>query len=261
MPFREAIDRFENAVQRAGDAVADLFETAGNAVGTAWPGSILAGATNMAGAVVKGLFGVAGGVPGGVLKIVTGAPRSGAVDIGANIAGALIVFGGKLLSLVQRILYLQSTERRLTPEEAERLRSVFGDSLSLYNVRIIDGRSGIFALSGRAFTLGNTIYMKKETRPSVLIHECVHVWQYQHLGPRYAMDALGAQLIHGNGAYDWAEEPARGRTDWCEFNLEAQAECIEDLWKQGAPENAALTSLRARLSARLSRRLSTASRK
>ena len=260
MPFPQRIDRFENAVQRAGDAIADLFETAGNAVGGAWPGSIVAGATNLTGATIKGLFGVAGGIPGGILKIVAGAPRSGAIDIGANVAGALIVFGGKLLSLVQRILYLQSSDRRPTPEEAERLRNVFGDSLSLYNVRIIDGRSGIFALSGRAFTLGNTIYMKKETRPSVLIHECVHVWQYQHLGPRYAMDALGAQLKYGMAAYDWQQEPLRGCADWTEFNLEAQAEHIEDLWKEGATESAALASLRARLSARLSRRLSAPAR-
>ena len=246
--MRRRIDRFQHAVQTAGDAIADLFETAGNALR-------IGALTNLLGALVKGVFGIIGAVPGGVAKLVAGAPLSGLVDIGASIFGALIIAGGMLLALVQRLLFLQSGARRLTASEVETLRRVFGESLSLYNIRIVDGRSGIFALSGRAFTLGNTIYMKKETRPSVLIHECVHVWQYQNLGPRYAADALGAQLIYGMRAYDWRDEPARGRGEWLDFNAEAQAEHIEDCWKESDTEAEAMRCLRAQLNARWSRRL------
>lgn len=255
------IDVVEERIQAAGDAVADLIETAGNAVHDAtvpWPGGIVPGVTNLAGAVVKGLFGVAGAAAGGVLKIVTGRPRAGAIDIGSSIAGALIVFGGTLLALVQRVFFLQNGETRLTSEEAARLREVFGDSLSLYNIRVIRGRGGIFDLSGRAFTLGNTIYMKRETRPSVLVHECVHVWQYQNLGPRYAADALAAQLVHGMSAYDWREEEGRGHATWRELNREAQAEHIEDVVRDDIRTpfaTASLAALRGQLNARWSRRL------
>jgi hypothetical protein len=62
----------------------------------------------------------------------------------------------------------------------------------------------------------------------VLVHECAHVWQYQHLGPRYAFDAVWAQLRRGRSAYDWAAELGRGR-QWRDFNREAQAEFLQDI--------------------------------
>jgi len=54
-------------------------------------------------------------------------------------------------------------------------------------------------------------------RPDILVHECVHVWQYQNIGSRYTMDALGAQAVYGAGAYDWEAELARGNSDWNDF--------------------------------------------
>jgi hypothetical protein len=58
------------------------------------------------------------------------------------------------------------------------------------------------------------------------------VWQYQNLGSRYTMDALGAQAILPN-AYDWQAEITNGHTRWTDFNKEAQAELIEDGWING----------------------------
>ena len=91
------------------------------------------------------------------------------------------------------------------------LRKVFYNSLALYNIRLIEGWSGAFGINDRAFTLANTIYMKRNdpaVRPDILVHECVHVWQYQNIGSRYTMDALGAQAIYGDAAYDWEAELA-----------------------------------------------------
>ena len=64
----------------------------------------------------------------------------------------------------------------------------------------------------------------------------MHVWQYQNLGSRYATDALGAQQYYGGGAlaYDWTLEFARGNTTWLQFNKEANAAFMEDVWVEGA---------------------------
>ena len=95
------------------------------------------------------------------------------------------------------------------------LAKVFGGSVALYNVRIVEGRSGVFGANQRPFTLGNTIYMKR-TEPArfadMLVHEVVHVWQYQHLGPRYTAD-LGAQARYGEegrAPSHWEAGLARG---------------------------------------------------
>jgi len=181
--------------------------------------------------------------------------------IGASIAGAILLILGTLVSMLQRLLLLQGPVRALSKTEEESLRKIFGDSLALHKVRIIAGRSGLFGLNTRAFTLGNTIYMKSFTATDVLVHECVHVWQYQHFGPRYAIEALTAQYQRGSAAYDWQAEAARGKSDWREFNREAQAQLIQDVWLRGVSTldekhsqlvTAALTSLRAKKSMRTS---------
>ncbi len=184
--------------------------------------------------------------------------------IGASIAGTVILILGTLVSRIQRLLFLQNQPRSLNQTEEELLRGVFDDSLALDNIRIIEGRSGLFGVNSRPFTLGNTIYMKAYTAPEILVHECVHVWQYQHFGPRYAAEALGAQLLLGDSAYNWKAELARGKSEWSEFNKEAQAQMIQEIWMQrnssAAHQHdelaaATLKSLRTRKNTRPSRSL------
>jgi hypothetical protein len=126
----------------------------------------------------------------------------------------------------------------------------------------------VFGTNQRPFTLGNTIYLKGvdlTERPDILVHEVVHVWQYQHEGPRYTTDALGAQLVYGwngRGAYDWEAELARGRTDWAELNKEAQGAFVQHLWAGKEPTAdhpelgaAALATIQGRRTLRLSSRI------
>jgi hypothetical protein len=268
-------DVAEAVVTVVGDVAADVIETAGNGVQDAagfideqasqlplvgpvlsgfpaYLGDVVAGATNLAGAVVKGVVGIAGGLVAGAIRIVGGVlvldadlVLKGLIDIISSIAGAVVLIMGQLVSFIQRLLQLQSDDRPLTKEERAMVREVFHKSLALYNVRVVEGRSGLFGVfdrttEGAGLTLGNTIYMKR-TRPerfrSVLIHECVHVWQYQTVGARYTTDALGAQWRYGRGprgAYDWLVELAeRGHERWWEFNEEAQAEFMQDVWDSG----------------------------
>jgi hypothetical protein len=49
----------------------------------------------------------------------------------------------------------------LTEEEKIRLRNVYRGSVSLYNVRIIDGWAGLATVTTRSPTLGFRIYMRR----------------------------------------------------------------------------------------------------
>jgi hypothetical protein len=262
---KDAADAVEEVANDAGEAVSDFVETVGNGIedglaGIAdearkvpvvgsvlggvcrWIGGAISGALDLVGAAVKGVLGVVGGILGGVLRIVGGILRldpgpilQGLGDIFSGIGGAVLVILGKLVALVQVVLLIQDTERPLTAEERRLLRLVFHRSIALHNVRLVPGRAGVFGVNDRPFTLGNTVYLKgrdPRKEPELLVHECVHVWQYQNEGARYASDALAAQAVEDD-AYAWEDEISRGHTKWVDFNREAQAQLFEDTYTDG----------------------------
>jgi len=156
-----------------------------------------------------------------------------------SVNGVLMV-GGTLLSRTQEALGLEPRGRRLSLEEQQLLRRVFGDSIHLDAVRIKQGDAGVFSLSDRPFTLGNTIYFKS-TRVSLpaLVHEMVHVWQSQKGGPDYSSESLWGQSV-GEG-YDW-EKGRLGGKSWSELNPEQQAQLIQDAYRAGLHEGRASRS-------------------
>ena len=142
-----------------------------------------------------------------------GQARAGLIDIGSSFAGGVIVIAGKAASLVQSIFLVEAQGRGLTAEEIKLLRRVFRNSIAYYNVRLVEGRAGLFGLNPRPFALGNTIYLKDRNvsrEPDLLVHEITHVWQYQRIGARYTSDALGAQFFVDD-AYNWEKEVGRGK--------------------------------------------------
>ncbi|MBI2714035.1 MAG: hypothetical protein HYX37_06210 [Rhizobiales bacterium] len=261
-----AVETVVNAVE---EVVTDVVETVGNAVSDAagavgdflsgvpliggalsavfhWIGDVVSGVTDLVGAVIKGYFGIVGGVIGGLIRVIGGGIGGlfngdgsvfvkGLGDIVSGYAGAIVVVGGKLIGLVQSVIPLQWGKRPLTRSEKEILKRVFRGSVALYNIRIIEGFAGVYSINPYPFTLGNTIYLKDvdpAKSPAILVHECTHVWQYQNHGTRYASDAIGAQWFV-NDAYNWEKELARGNTQWQDFNAEAEAEFMEDVYAQG----------------------------
>lgn len=259
----------EDVVNAVEEAVADVLETVGNFIEDVltafgdwlgglpvfggilrgsfhWIGDVISGAFDLAAAIVKGVLGIVAGIVAGVLRVIGGGIGGllawdgrpfvkGSGDILSGIFGAVVVIGGKAIAVIQQIIPLQWGERALTDEEREVLERVFRRSVALYNVRIIEGFAGLFSLNDRPFTLGNTIYMKDRdpaAEPGLLIHECVHVWQYQNIGTRYASDALAAQWFTTD-EYDWEREIGRGNSRWVDFNREAQGKFFEDLYDEG----------------------------
>lgn len=129
---------------------------------------------------------------------------------------------------------LPGTRPLLDTEEAL-LRKVFGAGLKYPPVRLTRMSTIVAAINGsRAFTLRNTLHLPARNYnamaqyPSLLVHEMVHVWQYQHDGLSYAPNALWAQVA-GDG-YDFAKALRQGKP-WRKMNPEQQAQMIQEAFR------------------------------
>ncbi|HEV7761485.1 MAG TPA: hypothetical protein VGO78_20910 [Acidimicrobiales bacterium] len=218
--------------------------------GTDLVSTVVKAVVELVAAVVTGLLRLAGGLVVGTMGAVGpdrhrsdgSEPRpdrrtfaQGLGEVGASLAGPLLLCLSKLLALVQAVLLSQRGERPLTADERALLRRIYRGSVALYNVRVVDGFAGLFSFNKRPFTLGNTIYMKRrepERYAATLVHECAHVWQNQHVGSRYAVQAVWAQMTEDD-AYRWSDELARGNRRWLDFNREAQAQLLMHVWQRG----------------------------
>ncbi|HUR76855.1 MAG TPA: hypothetical protein VMZ22_02830 [Acidimicrobiales bacterium] len=263
----------EAASNALAEVAADALETPGNAVRAAcdlisvgWLGDVVASFSDLAAAAVKAVLGAAGGSAAGAVRMAGGAIMrdtrlltQGAADVGASVTGGVLSVGAAAVSGVQVLTLFERSSRRLTADELSVLRGIFGRSISFFNVRVVDGRAGVFDVNNRPFTRNNRIYLKGGGMQT-LVHECVHVWQYQHHGTRYMGDALGAQVFVED-AYNWEREFTRGKTKWNEFNAEAQAAFIDALYAYGEPTDhaeparEALAVIRSARNFRLSSRL------
>jgi hypothetical protein len=254
-----------------GDAIGAIFESIGNfiagildAIGDLlgnipligpflrglfhWLGTIVAAAFDLVGTFFKAIFNFVGAFLAGLVRVVLGGIGGllawdgrifveGLGDMLAGFLGAVFAIFLKAVGFIESIFGGHFAERVPTQAELGMLANVYRSSVNLANVRIIDGREVITTVNGgRAITIGNKIYMAG-TMPSLydetLVHECCHVWQNQHVGTRYLADALGAQIFVRPDAYRWQDEPGRGNHRWQDFNREAQAEFIMDVFKSG----------------------------
>jgi hypothetical protein len=252
--IKKAGNAVAKAVNKAADAVADIVETIGNGIGDGltwlsekipdggvlgWLGDVISGVMTVLAGLVKALGAIVGGLLSGIIKIVGGIVTldldgilEGFGDIGSGIAGGVIALGGAAIALVQ-VIFTVGRPRALNRAEHQLVDLVFQDSIATYNVRVVDGYAGVFSLNARPFVLGNTIYMKgysAATDPATFVHECVHVWQNQHAGSRYAAEALASQWW--GVKYDWEAE-ANAAKDWDYFEREAQGEFVESVFRSG----------------------------
>ena len=131
--------------------------------------------------------------------------------------------------------------RPLLELEIDLLRKVFGPGLKYLVVRLTRMSGVVASINGsRAFTLRNTIHLPAKAYnamaqyPSLLVHEMVHVWQYQHEGWTYATDALWAQI--GGDGYDFAKALRQGKP-WKKMNPEQQAQMIQEAFRLGYFDN------------------------
>lgn len=242
-----AVDAVGSAIEDGIDAVANAAENApgvGGAMSSVfrWAADAIASTADAVGSVVRAAGDLVGGVVRGVIAVATGAVtldldriKDGALGVAAAVAGSILVAAGKAVEVLQDVTRIQAPKRRLTMTEYGILCRVFHRSVALDRIRIVEGRAGLFGINDRAFVLGYTIYLKDHDvseAPGLLVHECTHVWQYEHVGSSYTAEALGAQQFLED-AYDWEAEIARGNLEWVYFNREAQAGFLEHLYVSG----------------------------
>jgi hypothetical protein len=159
-----------------------------------------------------------------------------------SITGTIIYCSLMLVDAVQTLLGIQAKKRPLTAQERDILQRVFGNSLHYDRIRIATGKAGLFSTlntQSRPFVIGYNIYMLKHFSVSTLVHECVHVWQYQHGGTRYignsALHQLYARFIDKRyDPYCWKEPLRACGGDWQALPcVEAQAQFIQDVFELG----------------------------
>jgi hypothetical protein len=135
---------------------------------------------------------------------------------------------------------IKFNSRPLTAEELQLAQSVFGDTIRYRRVRIDE-----YALLGPAryrfcyvsFYLINSWGKMHE---ALLVHELVHVWQYEHVGMVYISRALAAQRSKEGYNYGGVAALLRAKEAGgalLDFNYEQQAEIISDYFriKNGRP--------------------------
>jgi hypothetical protein len=135
-------------------------------------------------------------------------------------------------------LWIRSHSLELLPEERGFLAAFFGPGLDLARLRL---REGGPAAWGSTRAVGQTIFFDGRARfaaqrhtprgRSLLVHEAVHVWQYQHIGWRYAVGSVAEQfrawlrLGSRRGAYLYCLSPER---PFQTYGYEQQAQMIQD---------------------------------
>jgi hypothetical protein len=170
--------------------------------------------------------------------------RRQAVAVGGWIINAFIrvidLLGGP--ELVEWALRAVSRSTPLTNVEVESGKQVLGArGLRWSDVRICEGGllAPIFRRNeGRAFTVFHSIAMPdaghaSRERLEIVVHELVHVRQYEVAGSAYIVEALWAQSTDGyeyGGVAGLRRDRRRGRF-FCHYNREQQAQIIQDYYQ------------------------------
>jgi len=207
-----------------------------------WLGTVFSAGFDLVAILISGLVNLFANLLGGTVRILTSLlgmnmqlMRKGALNILFGFFGTVVASVAKLIALIQALLFLQMGERPLTEPEKEIMRRVYRDSIAVKNIRIVTGFVGLFSTNNRPFTLGHRIYFRDidpAKDPALFAHECCHIWQFQRDGVRYIIEALWAQWTVKD-AYSWEAELARGHARWQDFNLEAQAQFVQDVYNGG----------------------------
>jgi hypothetical protein len=124
--------------------------------------------------------------------------------------------------------YTKSHTRLLSSAEKNLGKSIFGNSIR-WDLVVIDEKA-LSSKTMKATYVGfNTINASSKMRNAVLIHEFIHVWQYQHCGALYIARALAAQ--RSKEGYNYAHNPDwRSATSIFDFNAEQMGDIVEDYY-------------------------------
>jgi hypothetical protein len=148
--------------------------------------------------------------------------------------GALIFVLIISIDFIQTIFGFEK-KRKLTEDEIKVLEPIFGDSLLYFLIRIVEKPGILRSIDGnpRAFTIGYNIYPPVNSMKT-LVHECVHVWQFQYAGTQYIGQSMVQQAIGGKATYDWKTTMGQDDNAWYLLDSnEAKASFIDNVFSDG----------------------------
>ena len=127
--------------------------------------------------------------------------------------------------------FFKYNTRPMTKTEIAMAQSVYGDTIDYTQVRIDERAYAGPKYFRFCYVSFNLINSWGAMYPSILIHELMHVWQYQKMGAIYMIRALIAQ--HTHCGYDYGGIQAlkaryRKGEGLLDFNLEQQGDIIAD---------------------------------
>lgn len=151
---------------------------------------------------------------------------------------------GEMITALLFILFPKS--RGLTASEIKMLTPLFGNSIRYSDVLIIPDSNEWTKKFAHAFVLFNTIHYHGELKNHILVHEMVHVYQYQHFGSMYIARALIAQ--HFGEGYEYGSSTGLFRAmiygkKFKDFNFEQQGQIMEDYYLNYSGNNERTLSL------------------
>ena len=143
------------------------------------------------------------------------------------------------LGYVTIIDVIRKKTRKMNGAELELAYAVFGQSIPLQLVSLNPDSLPVKMKKTTAFVSFFTINFFNDLPAYLLIHELVHIWQYERYGSSYISEAIWAQRWGGGYNYGGLEplmKYSQGK-GLAAFNFEQQADIIEDYyrWKNGMP--------------------------
>jgi len=126
------------------------------------------------------------------------------------------------------------TSRDLTKHEKRVAKTIFGDNIELQFVRM-NSKNQLARSLKIAYVSFNHINYFTSIPDQILVHELVHVWQYQHFGSVYIYKALKAQNSekgYNYGSVITLAEIQLENGNILNFNFEQQGDIFQDYYLQ-----------------------------
>ncbi len=175
--------------------------------------------------------------------------RAWLADVPRRVIFWLVLFLFRVLDLVgvpelwSLLMRLTARVTPLTGAEIAAASAILGPTALRYaDVRVAEG--GLLNLifrhnQGRAFTTFHTINMPtfgahQRTNFAILLHELVHVYQYERTGGLYIAEAIYAQLTTGYnyGSPEDLQQCLLTGVCYRDFNREQQAQLVQDYYER-----------------------------
>jgi hypothetical protein len=124
--------------------------------------------------------------------------------------------------------------RPLTEEEKTLGYKIFGNNIDFDKISVDDSAKIGTKNIAVAYVSFNIINYRHSIRKNILIHELMHIWQYQHFGSMYIGRAILAQRSKQGYDYGGVENLYKvmiGQGSLLSFNFEQQADIIEDYYR------------------------------